>query len=307
MAVVGRRVKRAVEGVLSGDLATRVGQRRMVRRGLVLAYHNVIPTSLGPVGEAALHVPVDAFARQLDILMERARVVPLTHLISGDGASADDRRPPVAVTFDDGYRGALTFGLRELRSRHMPATFFIAPGLLGDQTLWWDAAADPSTGVLADTRSHALERLGGRSDAIREWALTEGLRFQPMPPECRTVTEDELAGVQDVEGVTLAGHSWHHTSLTHLETEGLRTELKRALEWMRRWSAAPWLAYPYGHASPRVRQAAEACGYTCSFLVEGGWLPRKRTSSFDLPRLSVPAGLSPEGFGARLAGFLSRA
>ncbi len=308
MAAVRRWVKQAAEGVLSGDLAANVGRQRMARRGLVLAYHNVIPPSLGPVGERSLHVHADSFARQLDILMASARVVPLSTLLSADGAAADDARLPVAVTFDDGYRGALSLGLRELRARGLPATIFIAPGLLGDQTLWWDGLSDSATGTLSGLRRHALEHLSGRSDLILEWARSRGMQSRPMPSECRTVTERELADVDGSDGITLGGHSWHHPSLAHVTAKDLRGELERTLGWLReRRVAAPWLAYPYGHSSPEVRQAAAACGYTCSFLVEGGWLPRKRTSSFDLPRLSVPAGLSAEGFRARLAGFLCRA
>lgn len=302
-----QKVKRAVEDVLSGDLSTRMGRRRLARRSLVLAYHNVIPTYVGPVGERALHVPVDDFKRQLDILMERARVVPLSTLLARDDGFAMDGRPLVAVTFDDGYRGALTVGLRELRARGLPATFFVAPGLLGDRTLWWDGLSRPASGALEEVRRHALERLGGRSHAIMRWALREGIEFRCMPAECRTVTYAELTEVAGVPGVTLGGHSWQHASLTHLESAELKVELESSLRWLRCFTAAsPWLAYPYGHSSPEVRNAAEASGYASSFLVDGGWLPRRRASSFDLPRLGVTAGLSAQGFEARLAGFLCR-
>lgn len=300
------KVKVAVERILSEGVVARTGLRRVAKRGLVLGYHNVIPRQAWPIGDTSLHLPIDAFVRQLDYLQEVACVVPLQDLLTESGVPSGDPRPRVALTFDDGYRGALTLGLEELRARGLPATFFIAPGLLGDRTLWWDGLSHPGGQGLRYIRKHAVEDLGGRSQAILRWAMAEGLEFRAMPAECRPVTEAELCALDGIDGITFGAHSWHHPSLRRLDQAHLRLEMERPLRWLRvrLRAVGSWLAYPYGQSSPAAAEAAQGCGYAGALLADGGWLPRRRTSLFQLPRLTVPAGVSPRGFQVRLAGYL---
>src|SRR5579862_5104874 len=105
-------------------------------RTLVLAYHNVLPDTAEPTGDRSLHLPRARFAEQLDVLADWCDVVPLATVL---GRAPATGRPRVAITFDDGYRGALTVGAAELRARSLPATMFISPGLVGGDGFWWDA------------------------------------------------------------------------------------------------------------------------------------------------------------------------
>jgi hypothetical protein len=69
---------------------------------------------------------------------------------------------------------------------------------------------------------------------------------------------------------------------------------------------APWLAYPYGLASPSVAAAARGAGYTGALAIDGGWWPREVADRFMLRRWNAPAGISIEGFRLRLGGWLCR-
>lgn len=311
-------VKSAAEAALARGPMGHAGRRAMQGRTLVLAYHNVVPPGLAPGGDRSLHLPLDDFKRQLDYLVRYADVVPLPDMGSrpdtpsgraGPAVSSD--RPRVVVTFDDAYRGAVRDGIDALVERDLPGTLFVAPGLLGDQTPWWDALADPDRGLHPGLRRDLLGRMKGRTSAILAWARREGLPFHAAPEARRTVNPDELVRAAARPGVTVAAHGWSHDALSALAP----LDLAREIACCRRWLAEqvpgsiPWIAYPYGLAGPPVEAVVQHMGYRGGFLVKGAWLAAKAAGSgerFHLPRLAVPAGLSLDGFRARLAGWISR-
>ena len=108
------------------------------RRGLVLAYHNVVPDSSPGFGDRSLHLPRGLFMRQLESLLATHTVVPLEQVLDAPVAG---RRPRAAITFDDGYRGAVLLGVAELAKRGVPATLFVVPSFVGKGPFWWDALA----------------------------------------------------------------------------------------------------------------------------------------------------------------------
>ena len=65
--------KRTVERLLL--LAPRAPSA-MRGKALVLAYHNVIPTGHAPLGDASLHLPLQDFIAQVELLEEQGRVLP---------------------------------------------------------------------------------------------------------------------------------------------------------------------------------------------------------------------------------------
>ena len=265
---------------------------------LVLAYHNVLPEGSPPAGDLSLHLPQREFARQLDVLAQTHQVVPIDAL--GEAPSAFER-PRVVITFDDAYAGALSCGVDELVKRRMPATIFVAPGLLGSVT-WWDVLAARGSGVIAeDVRQNALFALGGRTDAILAGA---DLRAGAHRELARIGTESDLSAAALQPGITIGSHTWSHPNLSALETTAVDAELTRARQWIdaRFPNSVPWLAYPYGLFTDSVQRAAERAGYSGAFRIDGGWIPRSMRPGYAIPRLNSPAGLSLNGFRLRLAG-----
>ncbi|HEX8906291.1 MAG TPA: polysaccharide deacetylase family protein, partial [Longimicrobiaceae bacterium] len=258
------------------------------------------PAGEPPRGDRSLHLTQDAFGRQLDALCRTHRVVPLDYALAPPPPG--DSRPRAVVTFDDAYLGAVTAGVAELTKRGLPATIFVAPGLLGTVP-WWDALAGDG-GLDPAVRGHALGALAGRADTVMAWAAEAGLPVAMDLP--RIATEDELARAAAQTGITLAPHSWSHASLPALDAGELEAEMARPLAWLRERFAAvtPWLAYPYGHTSPAVEAAAERAGYHGALRVDGGWMTEGDAAAhrFALPRFNVPAGLSDDGFRLHISG-----
>jgi peptidoglycan/xylan/chitin deacetylase (PgdA/CDA1 family) len=100
---------------------------------VILCYHGIARRAAPEV------VAVEAFRRQLDLLLERFRVVPVDELVGAIGETPAEPTP-VALTFDDGYRNVLEHALPLLRASGLHATAFVLPGLWG-RTAGWPSPA----------------------------------------------------------------------------------------------------------------------------------------------------------------------
>lgn len=108
---------------------------RFSRRALILLYHRVAETESDPWG---LAVSPKHFEEQLQVLRERAPVMPLRKLCDAIGR-ADIPRRAFAVTFDDGYADNFINAKPLLEKYDVPATVFITTGYTGrDREFWWD-------------------------------------------------------------------------------------------------------------------------------------------------------------------------
>jgi peptidoglycan/xylan/chitin deacetylase (PgdA/CDA1 family) len=298
-------IKRAIERSLVASGITSLSRAILRPNRLVLAYHNIVPQGQLPFGDRSLHMPQETFAAQLDILQDCCAVVPLRTLLTEES----DSLPRISITFDDAYRGALTAGLDELRRRSLPATFLVAPGMLGGRAFWWDVLADPMTGVLpAGLRERGLRELQGRNDWILRCAKEEGARMRQPPAHALSAGEELLERAAARRDVVWASHGWSHANLTQISQAECSQELWRARDWLatRFVSFESWVAYPYGLRSSDVEAAAATAGYEAGFAISGGWIANTNGNPHCLSRLNVPAGLSPDGLRLRLAGLFHR-
>ena len=282
---------------------------RRQRRGdvLVLAYHNVVPDDAQPAGDRSLHLPQRRFAAQLDALVRTHDVIPLANALAGHSG----QRPAAVLTFDDAYEGAVTVGVSELEKRGLPATIFVAPSFLNGHDFWWDALTEPGSNALSPRlRAWALDDCAGRDAEVRARAPGEReATLTRAPSHARGAQEHDLVKAAGARGITLGSHSWNHPNLPRLDDSALATELSLPLEWLRErfTNVLPVISYPYGLSSARVESAARGAGYTAGLRIEGGWITSGAIENpFAVPRLDVPAGLSPAGFELRTSGVRMR-
>jgi peptidoglycan/xylan/chitin deacetylase (PgdA/CDA1 family) len=136
--------------------------------GAILMYHRVVRSPLDPW---RLCLSPENFIEQLEVLRLRWTVVPLTELASRV-AKGRSLGGCVAITFDDGYADNLLIAAPILRDYCMPATLFLATGMVGRRReFWWDElqrlvlSSAPMPGELILTlRGRALAfRLGVRA------------------------------------------------------------------------------------------------------------------------------------------------
>ena len=299
-------LKRAAEFLLARGGPAALASR--MRRGstLILAYHNVLPAGAEPVGDRSLHLPLARFRAQLDRLAQTHDVVDFAAIRTEPVRRS---RPRAAITFDDAYRGALSNALPELVQRGMPATVFVAPGLLGSTGCWWDRlTAAERPGLDPTVRDHVLEALRGDGAAAEDWASASGMPFASLPAHAGIATEQELRAAASLPGIRFGSHTWSHGNLARLEGPTLDRELAAPLGWLRERfeDVVPWLAYPYGLSGPSTSGRARAAGYDGALRIIGGWVSRGDAGGYVLPRLNVPAGLSGDGYVLRVSGLLDR-
>jgi peptidoglycan/xylan/chitin deacetylase (PgdA/CDA1 family) len=299
---VNTALKHLGERVLIHSGVARLVRRTRRGRVLVLAYHNILPNGQTASGDRNLHLSQSEFARQLDAISKTHEVVSIEAIGQPALPSA---RPRVVITFDDAYAGALTAGVEELVRRSMPATIFVAPGLIGSVS-WWDNLAERTGGTIeGELRKHVLETLGGNAELVDRWTSSkyEASSTKSNLPHIGTMAQLEKAAAQP--GITIGSHTWSHPNLCALSDVDLATELSRSDQWLRSQfsSVVPWLSYPYGLHNESVISATTKAGYRGAVRIDGGWTSTSLSlPCYAVPRLNIPSGLSLNGFRLRLAG-----
>lgn len=275
----------------------------------ILAYHNIVPEGESPVGDLSLHTDQAVFGAQLDWLGEHCTVVTLQDLLAGEARQGQP--PRVAITFDDAYQGTLTAGLDELRSRELPSTVFVPPGLLGREGFWWDLISHGTDQADADLRMFALNQLHGQQDRILAFMKEQGRRMEALPEHARPAQAGSLHAAVGENGenkVVYGNHTWSHPNLAQISTGVARAEVERARDWLdgSGLPALDFLAYPYGIPGAAGTQVSE--GFRKAVLVEGGLCEvrgRLRGHPHLVPRINVPRGVSIEGLALRIAGVVA--
>jgi peptidoglycan/xylan/chitin deacetylase (PgdA/CDA1 family) len=195
------------------------------RRGTVIAYHAVGPCPPS-VDRENLFVSADSFARQMAYLARRRAVIPLESLVRGE---VPPGRPPVAITFDDGFRSVLTAAAPILRRHGFPATVFVPTGWLGRRGRWYDAPGC-EVEVMTEPELREAERLGLE-------IASHG--HDHLDLEQATAPEAEADMAASVEALTAV--------------VGRRPR---------------YLAYPWGRSSAAAQQAAAAAGFDAAFSID---------------------------------------
>ncbi|MDN3359204.1 polysaccharide deacetylase family protein [Actinomadura sp. DC4] len=219
---------------------------------------------------------------------QRAVPVLMYHSIGGAGRLAV--RPEAFAEqmawLKDGGFTPLPFGARTRRAlRPVVITFddgyadFHTHALPVLESLGFAATVFVTTGWLDDAGPYAAGSPPGR---MLTWAQTE-----------------EITST----GVEVGAHGHSHRQLDQLGGPALREELHRSRELLQERLGRPVrsMAYPYGYSSARVRREVRACGYTSACAVANAVMT-ERHDPYAVPRVTVRAGTSLEGFGRALEG-----
>ena len=294
----------------------------MSPHGAILMYHRVASADHDPW---SLCVSPDHFAEQLEVLSRRADVMPLQRLFDAIPTSSRNR-PPVAITFDDGYADNLHAAKPVLDRHDMSATLFVASGYTGsDRPFWSDelvrivlGAQTLPTHLVLTIDGVAFERDIARDAAYeadsreprRSLLFDLWNRLRPLRRDEQTRLLDELrrwAGGPDA--ATPAARPLSHDELRRLAADG-RIEIgahtvshcelpaRPVAEQMREVAGSKAdceaitgrpvtsFAYPYGRFDETSVACVRAAGFTLACSTRPG-LSLRRTDRLRLPRLAV--------------------
>ncbi len=307
------------------------------RRLLILMYHGVIPAAGDrPTSPPYWHqLPVADFRRQMEWVARKYRVLPLDEALAGLlGGTLPPRA--CAITFDDGFLNDRTTALPVLESLRLPATVFLATGVIGtDRVLWPDrlqlafartaaGAADLSAlglgrlplatpderGAAAAACANRLKDLPRAEKDARLAELLAALGEDRVadPGDFRMLTWDDVRAMEASGLVRFAAHTVTHEILSRLPDDEVASQVRDSHEEVtRRLGNAPRVfAYPNGRArdfDERSRAAVRACGIPFSLsTVEG--LASRDSDPLALSRMCIGSDLTFARFRLLVSGAL---
>jgi peptidoglycan/xylan/chitin deacetylase (PgdA/CDA1 family) len=214
--------------------------------GAILLYHRIADDPHDPFG---ILVSPATFRAHVELLAERYRPVSLAEIAAGVERGRVPERA-VAVTFDDGYADNLTEAKPILTAAGVPATVFVASGLVdGGQPLWWYELAQLLDGPPLKEAWRELRRLP-RAEIERR---VEELRAaagetEPATGRGRALTRDELCELAAGDVVEIGAHTRTHALLAAHTPDVQRAEIEGGRRDLEEWLGRPVesFAYPFG-------------------------------------------------------------
>lgn len=228
------RGRRIAKDIFRGTLL-RIGSHGRSKftspRVTVLLYHRVTDSV-----RDNLTVGIEQFDRQMMLLRRHFNLIDLPDLIEMERVPRTDR-PTVCVTFDDGYLDNFTNAAPILLRHQVPATFFVATGLIGTTRQF----------------PHDVRR-GNPPIPLMNW--------------------DHLREMHS-EGFTIGSHTVNHIDCASEATETVRSELQESRETLRHELGLDRLifSYPYGdrhHMTPERLELVKEEGYVGCVSAYGG-------------------------------------
>jgi len=245
------------------------------RRAVILTYHGILPSN-PPPATRALHkifVTVDEFRAQMALLRARYEVLSLRELVERL-AKGDAGENIAAVTFDDGWRSTRTLAAPILRELRVPATVFIATGLMGSpyRGLWtqrlaasigaarigrirlWDIdlpfETEPQRVVAMRAVASFLKGLppDDREERLREVFARYGNGHE-LGAEMEFMSLDEVRELA-AYGVDCGAHTVDHEILSSLPFAKAREQIRQSRAQLEDMTGLPCrlFAYPNGRA-----------------------------------------------------------
>lgn len=287
------------------------------RDALVLVYHGI-------VGEEKpepfrYHHTAAEFDAHLDWLNSRCTPVTLADFSRWKRGEWQPVKPPVLVTFDDGYRNNATVAAPLLKRKGVPALFFLTSGHVGnDQVLWPDevfarvcawttatlqgpaevANAIPQNRAERETTALAIvEECKNIDDTQRRdfiaYLANETPRCNPTADaEAQRFMSWDDARALGAAGFDLGSHTVTHPILRSLSSANLRRELRESRAAIEAQTGRPCTALAYTNGRARdidglvLAETAEA-GYDYAFTVSNRWC-RRSADRLLIDRIAPP-------------------
>jgi peptidoglycan/xylan/chitin deacetylase (PgdA/CDA1 family) len=302
------------------------------RDALVLVYHGILAQEKPE--PFRYHHTAAEFEAHLDWLGTRCTPASLADFARWKGGEWRPRKPPVLVTFDDGYRNNAVVAAPLLKRKGIPALFFLASGYIeNDRVLWPDevfarvCAWTASTLDGPDGTTHAMPKISAERESLALSIVEECKNIGDArrldfiaylvtkTPSCNPLADSDAQNFMswdDVRALGAAGfdlgsHTVTHPILRSLSPSDLRRELRESRSTIEARTGRPCtaLAYPNGRSrdidGSVLAETAEA-GYDYAFTVSNRWC-RRSSEDLQLDRVSPPGHTDLATFALHASGF----
>jgi peptidoglycan/xylan/chitin deacetylase (PgdA/CDA1 family) len=291
---------------VSTALASIVGYARRSPGFQILSFHRVNDEA-DPFFPA---LSTEVFERRMEFVARAYRVLPLEDLVDGMRRGTLPR-DALAITFDDGYRDNLTHAAPVLARLCLPATVFLATGVIGSsEGLWFDRLAFAFKTTAREVY-HAPwgAELGLAGRHARLEALAQTLTHLKHLPEedfhrhLDGAVEALAPGVGPVRGpmlswddakaltgrgISLGAHTVSHPVLSRLARGRAEREIQVSRRMIQEACGKTPVAFAYPNGGPDDYDAATVdlvrrAGFKCAVTTRFG-INTARTSPYELRR-----------------------
>ncbi|HLZ59795.1 MAG TPA: polysaccharide deacetylase family protein [Ktedonosporobacter sp.] len=228
----------------------------------------------------------------------------LEELYTPGGVSAQDRRTPLVLTFDDGYLDNYTHAFELACELEVPITVFLIPGYLESGAhFWWGEGSRlvrhaSAREVAFAGRNYCLESPKERAELTgvidgklrhaasveeREACLAQVHSLLVVPEteatrdeQYRPMTWDQVIKMQESGWVSFGGHTMHHPILSNLsDPEEVRAEVAECRKTLQERLGGPVraFAYPIGKnmdIGEEAIKAVQAAGFAWAVTTNQG-------------------------------------
>ena len=271
---------------------------------IILTYHNIVRQPPNVFNDVVRKWDkVNAFERQMQMLVERFRVVPLREIVQAIRAGKTLERT-CAITFDDGYRGNYLYAAPILERLGFTAAFFVITQRVREAGRYAPVDFDRLEVLLqltkatqADLTEFGLGVVPLADDEAKLAfikKLTKQLKVTPAAikkdldaslERQLAVPEEKIAAaleqeayqmlsweeIEDLQrrGFAIGSHTRTHPSLSQIDEAQLEFEIGGSFQDLRERLALRdiTLAYPFGkaeHISAATVAMAQRAGYACA-------------------------------------------
>jgi peptidoglycan/xylan/chitin deacetylase (PgdA/CDA1 family) len=316
----GNLARKAGRSVRNSGLVVRgvAGMHRV--GGTILRYHSVSADEswAHDYVQNSLVVAPEVFARQVDFLAKRHRIVSVGEMVRQMHSRRGVDPRTVAITFDDGYEDNYRNAFPILREHGATAAFYITTGTVADVQVPWTVGLRRAI-RLCDRPGVSLSFLGERSidlstDAKKEVTIkmVTGIVKRCKLDEIESIlaeVHEEMGSRTDLRarrimmnwdeiremhgaGMTIGAHTHAHYNLPSLDTSDVthevvvsRRDIEEALQ-----APVEHFAYPNGrtdcHCDARVAKLVAVAGFESAVTSLSGPVSH-RHSPYCIPRLGI--------------------
>jgi len=206
----------------------------------------------------------------------------------------------LVLTFDDGFKSVLDYALPVLKKYQAPATLFVCPQLIDDNTTIWpellfDAYENKALGNTNYQELIALvTKMKSLNNAQRKVELQKviGSAYQYIPIKApvnrQLLSWDNLKTIQASGLIEIGSHSMTHPILANESEAQVMHEVKASKQRIENMlgQALVSFCYPNGQEDDYKKNDVEALstsGYLCAVTASFG-LPSASTNEYLLPR-----------------------
>ena len=317
-----------IKQLVKKGLATSLGWRLTapLRRSgvIVLMYHRINAGT-----EHFPGMPIAQFREQMQWIKKNCS--PIWPEEIADACQLASRiRPPVVITFDDGYRDYYDSAYPILRELKIPAAMFLTTdyidrgGLIWTEALYWATMSSKKTNVTLPWQPDRLIALNNKEQRLkfvfeckaflkrsmdidrRRWLAKLLASLDVSEPECeigrQMLSWDEVRAC--LEGTRFGGHSHTHPIMSQLQPHEVELEVQICRNRIREETgrSPECFAYPNGRANDfneNTKEILQRSGFKMAFSTMEG-INGVNADSFALRR--QPSGASSIGnFAALIA------